>query len=135
MVELVPTLASGPDETCRLQHVEVLRDRLARRTDPVLGYQPCAELEQRLPVALSEFVEDCAPGVYSLAAQYPAAASGDAEQPHLAGVVDDAALPGVDAGALQDVDGLATVGHDRQHAGTHVEGAPHLGGRDIAGAL
>src|SRR5215218_5519430 len=62
MVELVPALPPGPHQPRRLQDVEVLGDRLPRRAQPVLGREPGAELEQRLPVPLAELVEDRPPG-------------------------------------------------------------------------
>src|SRR3954453_3712866 len=57
-MELVATRASGLDQAGLLQHVEVLRDRLPRRREAVLHGEPRAELEQRLPVALAQLVED-----------------------------------------------------------------------------
>src|SRR5690349_4378128 len=57
-VVLVPTLASGDDQPGRLEHVEVLRDRLAGRRQVVLRRQPGAELEEGLVVTLDQLVED-----------------------------------------------------------------------------
>src|SRR5918998_165910 len=61
VVELVAALAPDADEAGLLQDVEVLRDRLPRRSDAVLRQQPAAELEQRLAVALFQLVEDRPP--------------------------------------------------------------------------
>ena len=58
VVELVAALLAGADEAGLLEHREVLRDRLPRRAEPVLGGQPRAELEQRLPVPLPQLVQD-----------------------------------------------------------------------------
>jgi hypothetical protein len=61
MVELVATLAAGPDQAGRLQDLQVLRDGLSGRSQAVSHDQPGAELEERLAVALHEFVEDGSP--------------------------------------------------------------------------
>src|SRR5436309_8196364 len=58
VVELVPALAAGLDQTRGLQNVEVLRDRLPRRAKPVLDRQTRADLKQRLPVPVGQLVED-----------------------------------------------------------------------------
>src|SRR5690348_14691054 len=57
-MELVPALLPRPDQAGGLEHVEVLRDRLPRQAEPVVGQQPPAQLEERLTVAVSELVED-----------------------------------------------------------------------------
>ena len=58
VVELVPALATGPDQAGRLEHVEVLRDGLPRRPEAVFRCQPDAELEQGLAVAFGQLIED-----------------------------------------------------------------------------
>src|SRR6185369_9195203 len=58
VVELVPALSPGPDEPSLLEDVEVLRDRLAGRSEAVVADQPDAELEQRLAIALLQLIED-----------------------------------------------------------------------------
>lgn len=55
---LVSALASGADEACRLENVEVLRDGLASERQCVIHRQRRAELEEALVVALGETVED-----------------------------------------------------------------------------
>jgi hypothetical protein len=62
MVELGAALPSRRHESGVDQHVDVLGDRLPRRRDLMLGGEPRAELEERLVVAVSEFVEDRTPG-------------------------------------------------------------------------
>ena len=57
-MELVATLPPRADETRGLEDVNVLRDRLSRRTHAVLRREPGAELEKRLPVSVGELVED-----------------------------------------------------------------------------
>jgi hypothetical protein len=57
-MELVSTLSLRSHETSRLQNIDVLRDRLASRTHAVLGSEPSAELEQRLPISFGELIED-----------------------------------------------------------------------------
>src|SRR5262245_26002025 len=61
-MELAPPLAPGGDEPRRLEDVEVLGDRLARQRHPAVQHQPAGELEERLPGALAQLVEDRAPG-------------------------------------------------------------------------
>jgi hypothetical protein len=46
-VELVPALAPGLDQARGLENVEVPRDRLPRRAEPVLGRQAGTDLEER----------------------------------------------------------------------------------------
>ena len=58
VVELVPALAPGLDQTRSLENVEVLRDRLPRRAEPVLGRQTRADLKERLPVPVGQLIED-----------------------------------------------------------------------------
>src|SRR5262245_362370 len=58
VVELVPALAAGLDQTRGLQNVEMLRDRLPRRAKPVLDRQARADLKERLPVPVGQLVED-----------------------------------------------------------------------------
>ena len=58
VVELVPALAAGLDQARGLEDVEVLRDRLPRGAEAVLGRQPRAELEERLPVPVGQLVKD-----------------------------------------------------------------------------
>src|SRR5687768_2090289 len=62
VVELVATLAAGPHQARSLEDVQVLRDGLPGRGEPVPADQPAAQLEQRLAVPLLELVEDHAPG-------------------------------------------------------------------------
>lgn len=60
VVELVPALATGLDQTRSLENLEVLRDRLPRRAKPVFGRQPRADLKERLAIPVGQLVEDCA---------------------------------------------------------------------------
>jgi len=60
-MKLAPSLAPGGDEPRRFEDVEVLGDRLARQRNPAVQHQPAGELEERLPVALGQLVEDRAP--------------------------------------------------------------------------
>ena len=60
-MELVPAVPARLDQAGLLEHVEVLRDRLAGHAQPVRG-QPAAQLEERLTVAVGQLVEDGAPG-------------------------------------------------------------------------
>ena len=62
MMELVPALSTAGHEACALEHVEVLRDRLAGRTHVVLHRQTCADLEKSLAVSGAELIEDRPPG-------------------------------------------------------------------------
>jgi hypothetical protein len=62
VVEFVSTLTAGLDEAGGFEDIEVLRDRLSRRPEAVFGRQARADLEQRLPAALGQFVEDGATG-------------------------------------------------------------------------
>ena len=61
MVDLGPTLAPRLQQTGRLEDVEVLRDGLSRQADLMTRREPGADLEQRLPVALAQLVEDRPP--------------------------------------------------------------------------
>jgi len=61
VVELVPAVAPGLDQASRLQHVQMLRDCLARRTEVVSCRESRADLEERLTVALGQLVEDRPP--------------------------------------------------------------------------
>jgi hypothetical protein len=58
VVERVPTLVAGADQAGRHEQVEVLGDGLPGRAKLMLGRQPCAQLEQRLPIAVGELVKD-----------------------------------------------------------------------------
>jgi hypothetical protein len=58
VVKLVAAFAFGLDQASGLQNVEVLRDRLARGAELVLGRQPRTDLKQGLSVALGQAVED-----------------------------------------------------------------------------
>ena len=51
-MELVPAFAPRLDQAGGLEDVEVLRDRLPRRGEPVVGDQSGAELEECLSVAV-----------------------------------------------------------------------------------
>src|SRR5690554_1020167 len=62
VMELVPALPCRVHQTRRLQHLQVLRDGLPGRGEPVLDRQPGADLEQGLAVALDQLVEDRPPG-------------------------------------------------------------------------
>src|SRR5690606_34476612 len=61
-VELVAAAPLGGYQPRALEHVEMLRDRLPARRDAVLHRQSAADLEQRLLVAIREFIEDRAAG-------------------------------------------------------------------------
>ena len=62
IVERVPTLVAGADQSGRHEEVDVLGNGLAGRAKLVFGRQPCAQLEQRLPIAVGELVKDCPSG-------------------------------------------------------------------------
>ena len=57
-MELVSAFALAAHETSRLQHLEVLRDRLSRHPEFVLHREPGAQLEQRLAVSIVQLVEN-----------------------------------------------------------------------------
>ncbi|MDA0168199.1 hypothetical protein OJ998_03805 [Solirubrobacter taibaiensis] len=61
VVELVSAVPARLDQAGLLEHVEVLRDRLARHAQPFRG-EPAAQLEERLTAAVAQLVEDGAPG-------------------------------------------------------------------------
>src|SRR5437660_11209276 len=61
VMELVPALPHGCDQAGRLENVEVLRNSLPGGADLVLHCQTCAQLEERLVVALRQLVKDGAP--------------------------------------------------------------------------
>jgi len=58
VVELASALALAAHEAGRLEHVEVLRDRLSRQPQAMLHRQPGAELEERLTVSVVKLIED-----------------------------------------------------------------------------
>src|SRR5689334_20681933 len=58
VVELVTAVAAGGDESRVLEQVEVLRDRLPRHRQLVLGCKPRADLEQGLALTFGQLVED-----------------------------------------------------------------------------
>src|SRR6266851_5694123 len=60
-VKLVSTLSAGFDQAGGLQHIEVLRDRLPRRAEPILVRQACADLKQGLPIPFGQLIEDLSP--------------------------------------------------------------------------
>ena len=57
-VELVTAFASSGDDPSGHEDIDVLRHSLSRRRDRMPGRQPRTQLEQRLIVAVSEFVQD-----------------------------------------------------------------------------
>ncbi|HVT99044.1 MAG TPA: hypothetical protein VHE33_16180 [Acidobacteriaceae bacterium] len=61
VVELVAALARRRDQACLFEHFQMLRDGLARRCDAMLHRQARAQLEQRLPVALRQLVQNRPP--------------------------------------------------------------------------
>lgn len=58
VMKFVPALTPARDEPGRLQHAQVLRDRLPCEPELVLHRQPGAQLEQRLAVAVVELIEN-----------------------------------------------------------------------------
>jgi hypothetical protein len=60
-VELVAALAPGRDEAGPFEDVQVLGDGLTGGAETVLHREAGAQLEQRLPVAIGQLVEDGAP--------------------------------------------------------------------------
>ena len=62
VVERVAALVASADQARRHEQLDVLGDGLARHAELVLGRQARTQLEQGLPVALSELVEDGAAG-------------------------------------------------------------------------
>lgn len=58
VVELVATLAPGPNQPGRLQHREVLGNGLPRQAQSLPHGQPGAELEERLAVTVTKLVEN-----------------------------------------------------------------------------
>src|SRR5450631_4617054 len=58
VVVLVSALTARDDQTCRLQHGEVLGDRLTRGAEPVFGRQPDAQLEESLAAAFLQLIEN-----------------------------------------------------------------------------
>ncbi len=61
VVEFGASTFLGVDESGRLQHAQVLRDRLPAQVQTTPRCETSADLEQRLTVTLDEFVEDCPP--------------------------------------------------------------------------
>ena len=61
MVERVAALAARGYEPSVLQLLEVLGDCLAAGCEAMLHREPAAQLEQCLPVAIGELVEDVPP--------------------------------------------------------------------------
>ncbi|VTR01993.1 Uncharacterised protein [Clostridioides difficile] len=61
VVEFGASTFLGVDESGRLQHTQMLRDRLPAQVQPTPRCETSADLEQRLTVTLDEFVEDCPP--------------------------------------------------------------------------
>lgn len=61
VVELVSTLALACDQPGSLENLQMLRDSLTRDADLVFHRQAGAELEQSLPVAIAELVENRTP--------------------------------------------------------------------------
>jgi hypothetical protein len=60
-VEFVLALTLSSDQPRRFQNVEVLRDSLARERKLVLHRQPRTKLQQGLPIAFHQFIDDRAP--------------------------------------------------------------------------
>ena len=60
-MEFVSALTRSGDQARGLEHFEVLRDALASHADIVLHGEACAQLKERLAVALDELVENSAP--------------------------------------------------------------------------
>ncbi len=58
VVQLVLALADCRKQARRFQYFQVLRDCLSRESELMLHGQSCAQLEQRLAVALNQFVEN-----------------------------------------------------------------------------
>ncbi len=61
MVELVAALAPRGDQPRGLEHLDMLRERLPGQREPVVHREAAAQLEERLPVALAQFIEDGSP--------------------------------------------------------------------------
>ena len=62
MVEFVPALPSGRDESGAFKDVEVLRDCLARRTHLMFHREARTDFKEGLAVPGAELIEDCSPG-------------------------------------------------------------------------
>ena len=58
VVELVSPLPSRPHQSSRLKHLKVLRDGLPGGGKLMLHDEPRTDLEQGLPVAFCQFVEN-----------------------------------------------------------------------------
>src|SRR5215207_9763487 len=61
VVEFEAPVASDLHEAGRFEHLQVLRDPLARRAEAVLHREPRAQLEEGLAIAFDELVEDRSP--------------------------------------------------------------------------
>jgi hypothetical protein len=61
VVELVAPAAQAPEQARRLQHVEVLRDRLPGESEAMPCREAHAQFEECLAVALAQLVENRAP--------------------------------------------------------------------------
>lgn len=57
LVVLVPALTTGDDQASRLEHSQVLGDRLTRRAQPMSGCQPDAQLEKGLAASFVQITE------------------------------------------------------------------------------
>jgi hypothetical protein len=62
-VELRAATPLRADQSGRLENAEMLRDGLAGRPDAVAHREQTADLEQRLPVAHGEFIQNQTPGL------------------------------------------------------------------------
>jgi len=58
-VKFVSALSLSFNQACSFKDVQVLRNSLARHADLVLHHQPRAEFEERLPISLAEFIQNC----------------------------------------------------------------------------
>lgn len=62
MVQFGATGALRTNEASLFEHREMLRDRLPRHPETVVHGESATDLEQALPIALSQLVQDQSPG-------------------------------------------------------------------------
>lgn len=61
VVEFGASAFLGVDQSGRLQHAEVLGDRLSAQVEPTPRREATADFEQRLAVPFDQLVENCSP--------------------------------------------------------------------------
>ena len=60
-MELVAAVSPDLDQTGAFENGKMLGDRLPRRAEPMVRYQTATNLEERLTIALREFVQNRPP--------------------------------------------------------------------------